>query len=512
MSRLLPLVAALALGTLAAGGCGDDEGQIDAADLERRLAEVERENADLRARADAPAPPTPAAATVADADPKPATDAQADGQEQRRVDALKEQLADAGVDASAPPITAPQYVDTELNVVPKEKADWVREASFREPVMYVQYVPGFDGVGGMMASDTGMGKFDVLFRWVDTGTPAMQTTATALMKAPSQYTYSGTAVWYDRDGEVSAKGTLEGGRIVGALQRFDKGGNVVATEQYDAGRKFDPQRFADADSPLVGTWVDTGPAGDGGESTRRLFNAYGPDGRVAVWSQTWSPNWRDKTKLALGKTTDPGDYAWTYKPDPDDPTRGTLEWFDGLKLVARCKLAFDGPERFRSRVTFHASPSQVGSTYDFRREVGPELASGVADARFVGTWVQDTAGEWSTTRLFNEYAADGTVTAYEQQWGYPSYRRNVPRVLKGTSEPSRQSWTFEPASGTVNWLRDGRVTSRATVAFDGPDRFTEKVTFHTDVNQVGQTFAFRRHDGTPPEGAEGAGDNPLGKE
>ena len=506
MNRLLTLALVL----LAASALGCDGGEFEVADkpaqtagaatadadVQKRLAELEAENAALRAKADAPV------------DTKGATDAEAAGQEQKRVDALKKELADAGIDASAPGITAPQYTDTKLNVVPKAQADWVREATFREPVMAVKYVPTYEGYGGLQADDTGMGRFDVIYRWVETGQPAMQTSATAMMKAQSQYTYSGTTVWYDKAGTVIAKGTLEAGKIVGTLEKFDAAGNVTATEMYDNGKLYNPNRYADAASPLVGTWVEVSPSDHAKDGTRRLFNIYGPDGRVTIYAQQWSPNYRDKTKLDLNKTSDPVEYAWTWKPDAAGATQGTLELFDGLTLIARAKLAFDGPERFRSRTTFHASPSMVGSTYDFRREVGPELSKGVADARFVGDWVQDTAEKYSTTRLFNEYAADGIVTVYEQTWGHPSYKRDVPQVLQKTSEPSHLSWSYEPEGGTMNWLRDGRVISRVKVSFDGPDRFTEEVVFHDDVNQVGKTFAFRRHDGTPPEGATATPGNP----
>ena len=229
-------------------------------------------------------------------------------------------------------ITAPQYTDTKLNVVPKDRADWVREATFREPIMATQMVPSYDGYPQFMANDTGMGRFDVLYRWVGTGQPAMQTSATAMMNAQTEYTYSGPAVWYDEGGQVIAKGTLEGGKIVGMLEKYDAAGNVTAIETYDGGRKYDPNRFADADSPLIGTWVDVSPSDHAKDGTRRLFNVYGDDGRVTVYQQQWSPNWRDKEKLDLNKTGDPGEYAWIWRPDDGDATQGTLEWYDGLKL------------------------------------------------------------------------------------------------------------------------------------------------------------------------------------
>ena len=240
---------------------------------------------------------------------------------------------------------------------------------------------------------------------------------------------------------------------------------------------------------------------DGG--LRRLFNVFTPDGRMAIYAQEWSPGMRDKEQMVAVERSDTTEYAVSWKPDGSG--KGTIEYFDGLTPMGRAQVTFDGPDRFTSRTLYHQLPERVGSTYDFRRAAGHD--AGAADGRFAGSWVQDTADDWSTQRLFNEYAPDGTVTIRSEEWGYPSYKRDVPRVLKERGEATTARWGYDPESEVLTWTRDGQVMSRSKVTFDGPDAFAETVLFHDDVNQVGKTFRFRRADGRPPAGAEAA--NPL---
>ena len=251
------------------------------------------------------------------------------------------------------------FADKDLSPVPKDKALYRIERVFVEPMMLVKGVPTFDQGLALAAEETPLDRYTFNYYRLDDDSLAVATEVTVLRADPKQYIHSGSAVWYDRDLRMIAKGQFDGGKLDGEYVTYDAEGKPLATKLYDEGVPYDPKRFADQTyAPLVGTWWSETQGVD------LLYNVYRADGTLAIFRHT-----------ALFKEPLPADApipenathcSWKYKQLTD--TTGEIDYYVGRKLLGRSRVELQGNDKFQSTITYHQSPSLVGNQYSFQRQ------------------------------------------------------------------------------------------------------------------------------------------------
>lgn len=250
------------------------------------------------------------------------------------------------------------YVNDNWDPVAKGQASYYLVKQFVENVMLVSSVPTYDQGLAMKAEETGLVRYLYNYHYLNNQL-AFSVQVIAMKSDPDQYHYDGSAVWYNEDGSLLAKGGFDSGKLNGDYTEYDKNGNITVQKKYMAGEEFDGE--AGVYEPLLGKWVIVTKRSSSSE--KRLYNTFSADGTLLIETINLSTAFDKPMKLSSPK---PQSFLWKYIPSGSGP--GTLEVYypDGKLLGKETAEVSNG--KFIATITQHISPDMVGKKYEFERE------------------------------------------------------------------------------------------------------------------------------------------------
>lgn len=257
------------------------------------------------------------------------------------------------------------YANARFEPSDREDAVYRLRRDYREPFMLIESVPTYDQGLAMKGTMTPLDRYVFNYHRLVDDSLAFSVGATVLRDEPSQFTFTGTGIWYGPDGLPTARAAFDGGKLHGKHETLDANGEVIATKLYDAGVEYDPERFADATfKPLIGTWFQDTKEG---QRIQRLVNEYRGDGTVQIYRQSLRKSSLAKSGLAELSRSDATRWSYRFTPDAGKTDEGQVEYYDGAKLVARVKIRIAG-RSFESRTVYHRLPDYVGKRYRFVKQ------------------------------------------------------------------------------------------------------------------------------------------------
>jgi hypothetical protein len=266
-----------------------------------------------------------------------------------------------------------EFFDKDLQTTLRDRAFYRLRRKFVRPKILIEAVPTYDLGMAIKGTNTPLDEYVFNFHRVDDDSLAVSVETIVLRDDPTQHSFSGVGVWYDRQSNMTAKGTFNSGKLDGVYEEFDAAGNVTASKLYDAGEVYDPKRFASkVYRPLVGTWRHE--SDEETDSFKRLTNQFREDGTMVIYSQMLIRSTLFPDGPKESSRTEATELAWKYNPeDEKNPSAGgVMEFYDGATLIGKSKLAFPKPNVMKSRIIYHQTPALVGSRFSFEKVSGEE--------------------------------------------------------------------------------------------------------------------------------------------
>ncbi len=250
------------------------------------------------------------------------------------------------------------YYDADWNKTSQTNATYYLIREYVEPIMIMESVPTYEQGLQMKAKDTPFDRYLFNYHYTGNDQLALSVQAIVLKEDPNKYELDGAAVWYKKDGMLSAKGTYDGGKLVGEYVEFDENMNVVKRKQFMDGTEVNAS--ANVYQPLVGKWVQITKEGD--RTEKHLYNELKADGTLLIYSETYM---RMFDEMNLTRSSEPSTFIWKYKET--GPGKGDLEvYFMDGKLLGKEKVEIKG-NSFTSLMYQHQNPSLVGEKYNFKK-------------------------------------------------------------------------------------------------------------------------------------------------
>lgn len=255
--------------------------------------------------------------------------------------------------ASASPEADRIYVNDDWQPVSKAQASYYLVKQFVENVMLISSVPTYDQGLAMKAEETGLVRYLYNYHYLNNQI-AFSVQVIAMKSDPDQFNYDGSAVWYNEDGSLLAKGAFDKGKLNGDYTEYDKNGAITVQKKYMAGKEFDATRSVH--QPLLGKWAIITKGNN--KSEKHLYNTFNEDGTLIIETVNLSTAFNPPMKLS---SPTPQTFLWKYLDD------GILEvYYPDGRLLGKEKTQIND-DQFIATITQHVSPELVGKKYVFKK-------------------------------------------------------------------------------------------------------------------------------------------------
>lgn len=252
------------------------------------------------------------------------------------------------------------FVDENWQPSSSSNAQYYLVKEYVEPVMIMEGVPTYEDGLQFKAKDTPLDRYLYNYYYKENDQLAFTVQVIALKENPEEYQFEGSAAWYKANGDLSAKGFFENGKLNGEYSEFDNNGNIMSTKRFMNGEEINVAE--NIYEPLLGTWVQE----TFDQSEQRgsfLYNIYNADGTLQIYTETYMEFNGKRTSLSK---TNPSEFIWKYIEKDNGADILEVYYPDG-KLLGIEKITFDGKDTFSGFITRHQTPAMVGEKYTFER-------------------------------------------------------------------------------------------------------------------------------------------------